>query len=279
MVTQLNIPDLNGEPHWLELYATPMKDKEGKIIAVLELIVDINERKASEKKIDEMMKKLLMTNEKLEVVGKLTRHDARNKLAVIVNNSFLAKKHLPEAHDVLDYLDAIESVVDQMANIFDFAQIYEKLGTEELSYVDVQKSAEDAISLILCPDGTEFVVECNRLVVLADSLLRHMFYNLIDNSLKHGKNVTQIRFSYKKRENSLELIYEDNGCGVPQDEKHKIFEEGYGKGTGYGLYLIKKTCDAYCWTIKENGTHSKGAKFTLIIPQNGKDEKTAYLIT
>ena len=279
VVTQMNVPDFNGEPHWFELYATPMKNKEGKVTAVLELIVDIDERKASEKKIDEMMKKLMMTNEKLEVVGKLTRHDARNKLAVTVNNIFLAKKHLPEAHDVLDYLDAIESVVDQMANIFDFAQIYEKLGTEELSYVDVQKSEEEAISLILCPDGTEFVVECDRLMVLADSLLRQMFYNLIDNSLKHGKNVTQIKLRYREEENSLDLIYEDNGCGIPQDEKDKIFEEGYGRGTGYGLYLIKKTCDAYGWTIKETGTHGKGAKFTLTIPQNSNDEKTAYLTT
>ena len=139
---------------------------------------------------------------------------------------------------MLDYLDAIESVVDQMANIFDFAQIYEKLGTEELSYVDVQKSAEEAISLILCPDGTEFVVECDRLMVLADSLLRQMFYNLIDNSLKHGKNVTQIKLRYREEENSLDLIYEDNGCGIPQDEKDKIFEEGYGRGTGYGLRTL-----------------------------------------
>ena len=145
--------------------------------------------------------------------------------------------------------------------------------------MDVQKSEEEAISLILCPDGTEFVVECDRLMVLADSLLRQMFYNLIDNSLKHGKNVTQIKLRYREEENSLDLIYEDNGCGIPQDEKDKIFEEGYGRGTGYGLYLIKKTCDAYGWTIKETGTHGKGAKFTLTIPQNSNDEKTAYLTT
>jgi signal transduction histidine kinase len=58
---------------------------------------------------------------------------------------------------------------------------------------------------------------------MADSLLRQIFYNLVDNSLKHGKNVTQIRFRYKEGKNNLKLIYDDNGCGIPKDEKEHIF--------------------------------------------------------
>jgi signal transduction histidine kinase len=259
------------------LYATPVKDRNGKITSALELVVDINERKVSEKKMEQMMKKLLMTNEKLGVVSKLTRHDARNKLSVITNNVFLAKKQLPKNHDSLEYLDAIESVSGQMANIFDFARIYEKLGTEELSYVDAKKSINEAVSLISCSDDVDFVVGCDRLVVMADSLLRQIFYNLVDNSLKHGKNVTQIRFRYKEGKNNLKLIYDDNGCGIPKDEKEHIFEEGYGKGTGYGLYLIKKTCDAYGWRINETGISGKGAKFTFTIPRKDKNGKTCYL--
>ncbi|PVX23571.1 MAG: hypothetical protein CW691_10250, partial [Candidatus Bathyarchaeum sp.] len=277
VVTQQTVPDPDGNPHWLELYATPVKDRNGKITSVLELVVDINERKVSEQKMEQMMKKLLMTNEKLGVVGKLTRHDARNKLSVIANNVFLAKKELPENHDAVEYLDAIEAVSGQMANIFEFARIYEKLGTEELSYVDVKKSVTEAISLVSCPDTVDFVVNCDRLVVMADSLLRQIFYNLVDNSLKHGKNVTQISFRYKETKNSLKLIYSDNGCGIPKDEKQHVFEEGYGKGTGYGLYLIKKTCDAYGWTIKETGDEGKGVKFTFTIPQKNKNGKTCYL--
>jgi signal transduction histidine kinase len=164
-----------------------------------------------------------------------------------------------------------------MANIFEFARIYEKLGTEELSYVDVKKSITEAISLISRPDDVDIVVDCDRLVVMADSLLRQIFYNLVDNSLKHGKNVTQISFRYNEGKNSLQLIYDDNGCGIPKNEKKHVFEEGYGKGTGYGLYLIKKTCDAYGWTIKETGSEGNGAKFTFTLPQKNKNGKTCYL--
>jgi len=41
--------------------------------------------------------------------------------------------------------------------------------------------------------------------------------------------------------------------------KKKIFNEGHGKGTGYGLYLIRKMREVYGWTIRETGKHGKGA--------------------
>ena len=68
-------------------------------------------------------------------------------------------------------------------------------------------------------------------------------------------------------ENHLKLFYEDDGVGIPEDEKEKIFVEGYGKGTGYGLYLIRKICEAYGWTIQETGKQGKGAQFTITIPK------------
>ena len=82
--------------------------------------------------------------------------------------------------------------------------------------------------------------ECHGLTVLADSLLQQLFYNLIHNSLRHAEKLSQIRVYYKEvKEDKLNLVYEDDGIGIPEDEK-KIFKEGYGKGTGYGSILNKK---------------------------------------
>ncbi len=192
----------------------------------------------------ETLTKLETLNEKLGVVGKLTRHDARNKLSVIANNVYLAKGQLAGNPGALDYLDSIESAVEQMENLFDFARIYELLGAEELSYVDVEKSVDDAVILFSGLADEKLVNECDDLMVLADSLLRQVFYNLIDDSLKHGEKVTQIRVYYKEGKDDLKLVYEDDGVGITEAEKENIFKEGYGKFTGYGLYLIKKTCEA-----------------------------------
>jgi signal transduction histidine kinase len=108
-------------------------------------------------------------------------------------------------------------------------------------------------------------------------MFRQIFYNLIQNSLKHGHAVTEIKIYYEERgTKALRLVYEDDGGGIPKGEKEKIFQEGYGKGTGYGLYLVKKLCDVYGWTIKETGTYGNGARFVMTIPKIRANELVAY---
>ena len=120
--------------------------------------------------------------------------------------------------------------------------------------------------------------ECYGLTVLADSLLRSLFYNLIDNSLKYGQKLSRIRIYYEKKDGELKLNYEDDGVGIAWDAKPKIFDEGYttGKGSGYGLYLVKRMMEVYGWAIQETGTPGKGAQFTIAIPKTNKDGKENY---
>lgn len=77
-------------------------------------------------------------------------------------------------------------------------------------------------------------------------------------------------------EGKLKLVYEDDGVGISKAEKEKIFNEGYGKGTGYGLYLIRKICEVYGWTIRETGKRGKGAEFTITIPKTNEKGETLY---
>ncbi|MGD8505923.1 MAG: CHASE4 domain-containing protein, partial [Candidatus Bathyarchaeota archaeon] len=132
---------------------------------------------------EQSQNKLQSTNEKLSVVGKLTRHDARNKLSIVTTNVFLAKQQLTHDHEALKHLDEIESACGQVERVFEFARIYEMLGAEELVYMDVQRNLGEASKLFSDLDGVKVVGECHGLTVLADSLLRQLFYNLIDNSL------------------------------------------------------------------------------------------------
>ena len=141
------------------------------------------------------------------------------------------------------------------------------VGAEELSYATVENCVNEAATLFSDLNGAKLVNKCHGLTVLADSLLRQLFYNLINDSLKHGKKVSQIKVHYKMEKDHLKLIYEDNGVGVAEAEKELIFKEGYGKGTGYGLHLIKKICEAYGWIIQEMGKTGRGAKFVMTIPK------------
>jgi signal transduction histidine kinase len=112
-----------------------------------------------------------------------------------------------------------------------------------------------------------YVNECQGLLVVADSQLRQLFYNLIDNSLKHGEKVAQINLRYIRVDDGVKLFYEDDGVGVSESNKLRLFEVGFtaGKGTGLGLYLVKKMIDVYVWIIAEEVEPGKGAKFVITL--------------
>ncbi len=260
----------------VSISAAPIK-VEGQLLGYVGLYKDISELKTTEKAVQETMIKLATMNEKLRVVGRLTRHDVRNKLATVRGNVFLARKRLPRNHEASEYLKQVDSAVHQVEEIFDFAGSYEMLGIEELSYLEVEKSFQEAVQLFPHLQDVEVLSDCRGVMVLADSLLRRLFYNLIDNSLRHGENVRAIKVHFEESdEDELELIYEDDGVGIPKSKKEKIFMEGYGKGTGYGLYLITKICEVYGWEIRETGKHGKGVRFTMTIPEVNEEGRTLY---
>jgi len=161
------------------------------------------------------------------------------------------------------------------------AGAYEKLGVEQLAYMDAKKILDEAVALFPDLKNIRIVNECGRLTLLADSLLRQLFYNLIDDSLKYGEKLTQIGIHYEKSEDQLKLVYEDDGVGISQDAKPKLFSEGYttGKGSGYGLYLIRRMIEVYGWAISETGTHGKGAQFTIDIPKAKPDGRPNYKLS
>ena len=247
----------------------------GRLVGYVGMYKDISELRNAEKKLETM-------NEKLRVVGGLTRHDVRNKLSTIKGNIYLDKKKLADHPEVLQSFKDMESACEQIVRIFEFAKDYERLGVEELTYVDMEKIVDEAVSLFPNLLGIRISNGCRGLVVLADSLLRQLFYNLIDNTLKHGGKATQIRIHYKiTNGNQLQLFYEDNGVGIQSDEKRKLFREGHttGKGSGYGLYLIGKMMEVYGWTIQEIGTSGEGAHFIITMPKANPSGKENYLVT
>ncbi len=225
---------------------------------------------------------LTIMNEKLRVIGGLTRHDARNRLTLVTTNAYLAKECLRGNDEAEGYLEKIEAAVNDVVGIFDFAKIYEMLGSEKPTYIDVEKAVNEATLLFPALETIKVVNDCHGLSVLADSLLRQAFYNLIDDSLKYAQSLTQIKVSCERASNDqLRLIYEDNGVGIPFDKKARLFQKGYttGKGSGYGLYLIQKMMEIYGWTIQETGEPGKGAQFVMKIPKLNKEGKELYCLS
>jgi signal transduction histidine kinase len=101
--------------------------------------------------------------------------------------------------------------------------------------------------------------------LFADPMIGKVFYNLIDNARRHGDHVTRITFSYYLSANGMVIVCEDNGTGIPAEEKQQIFTKGFGRDTGLGLFLIREILSITGMSIRETGEYGKGARFEIMV--------------
>ena len=245
----------------------PVFDYEGNYAGATTIATDITKEKQTERDLTLALESLSLNldkiqelNEKLRVVGSLTRHDVRNKLSTVTGYSYLLKKKHVDLADVVEGLEKMAQAVDDSMKIFEFAKAYEQLGVEELVDVDVEKVVGEAIEMF--SDLPFKVVNgCRGLTVRADSLLRQLVYNFINNTRKYGQKTTVAMVYYEKLPSGdLQLIYEDDGVGVPSENKKLLFKQGFSTGgsTGFGLFLSMKMIEVYGWTMAEKGEAVKG---------------------
>ena len=238
-----------------------------KIVGFFMVFVDISNLILVQNVLANALSKAELLNEKIAVLGGFTRHDVRNKLGLISGNLYLFRNKCKIEPNLEKYLSNIDDSVKNICDIFDLARTYEMIGVEELGPVDIGKMVQNALSLFADLKGVKVENKCIGLEVIADSLLTQVFYNLIDNSLKYGEKTSTISiFAEKLSEGSVKLYFKDDGVGLDKNFREHLFERGLGKGTGLGLYLIRKVCEVYGWTVKENGQSGQGAQFEFMIP-------------
>ncbi len=210
-------------------------------------------------------------NIKSDLLFSITRRDILDHLSVIINYLERAQlKTSPEAMQTFfnKTLESVESIRNQMA----FVSSLHASGITSAAWQSVTKAFWSAVMLIPA-SNIDIRVEMDDFELNADPLLPRIFYNLLVNSIQHGDHrMTKIRLSAQMSGESLILVYEDNGTGIPKDEKGKIFEFGYGKKTGFGLFLTRELLGYTGITISETGEPGKGARFEIIVP-NGKFRK------
>ncbi|MEO7524549.1 MAG: ATP-binding protein [Ferruginibacter sp.] len=111
----------------------------------------------------------------------------------------------------------------------------------------------------------------------ADSLLIQMAVNnLLDNALKYSSKENKVRITLFKNKNDLELKITDEGPGIADADKKKVFEKFYrvgneatkrSKGTGLGLYLTKRIVAAHRGKIFITNNNPNGSVFTIQLKQ------------
>ncbi|MDD1681375.1 MAG: PAS domain S-box protein, partial [Methanoregula sp.] len=205
--------------------------------------------------------RLRAANRQITLLTSITRHDILNKVSVIRGFLQLVKKKKPDPA-VNALLDRIDTETDAIRSQIEFTQVYQDLGSHEPQWL----ALADVVPRSSIPPAIAFTVEGKGYRIYADPMLKTVFGNLLDNSVRHGERVSEIRVVAYPSGNNLMVVWEDNGIGIPDAEKEHVFDRGYGKNTGLGMFLAREILSLTGITILENGEPGKGARFEMTVP-------------
>jgi len=233
---------------------SPIFDDKGSIISYIGNARDITEMKQFQNAIRE-------SNRKLNLLNSITRHDVVNQLTVVQGYTQLAALRKPDPVTT-DFLAKIALAVDTIRRQIEFTRTYQDLGAQAPAWFRVSEVIRGVkppeINLIFTGDSCE---------IFADPMIAKVFFNLFDNAVKYGKHVTTVTVGCEQKDNELAITFADNGIGIPLNEKQKIFDKGYGRHTGFGLFLAREILAITGITIHETGAHGKGAMFEITVPK------------
>ncbi|UCE44648.1 MAG: PAS domain S-box protein [Methanobacteriota archaeon] len=248
----------DGKKVTVSIGASALLDETGDHVGSLATLSDLTKRR-------EIESALRKANEKLQLLDAITRHDIINQLVVLSGYLGMAVRS-PEDEKSRNHLERAREAVHTIQDHLEFAGDYQSLGSKEPEWINAQLTLDSALASV---DLEDIRVEShlNGLELWADAMLEKVFLNLVENSKRHGEHVTRIEISYASRNNKAVIIVEDDGVGVPPDEKDRIFDRGHGKNTGLGLFLIREVLGITDYAITENGEHGKGARFEIVVPE------------
>jgi PAS domain S-box-containing protein len=208
---------------------------------------------------------LQLANRKLNTLSSITRHDILNQITAIVMYVSLAEEVVKDPA-LLSYLKKIEQTTQMIQKQIRFTRDYEELGVSSPRWQMIDATISKAVRGI-DTGNARVEKEVEGLEVYADMLLEKVFFNIIDNALRHGQKVTRIRFFSKETGDGLTIFCEDDGVGVPVSMKEGIFKREYFRNTGYGLFLAAEILSITGLSIRETGEPGSGARFEILVPR------------
>jgi PAS domain S-box-containing protein len=253
-----NLPMQSGD-RWADTLLVPLRDRNNVITGVMGVTRDITQRKKAEEALSQ-------TNKKLNLLSSITRHDILNQLTALRTYLELSLDYTKDP-DLTSFIlkeEKIAAIIDQQIS---FTRDYQQMGVNAPTWQMVQEIVSWTIQPLSV--GTVKVsIDCPDLEVYADPMFEKVFYNLVENALRYGgESLSQIHISSTTTTGGLIISVEDDGAGIPEGDKERIFERGFGKNTGFGLFLSREILGITGMTITETGIFGKGARFEILVPE------------
>lgn len=256
-------------------------------LGLLGSMIIILDKKVKEKteelqEANELLKEDIAKRKKAEERGSflltLLRHDLKNKHMVLQGYlQVLEDSDIPESQR--EIVDKALKANENSKQLLQKVGLLRDIDQEEEHEVDLSKYIMNAVekNKMKAEDkGISLKHQIDGCKVIGGALLEEMFSNLIENAIKHADCET-IKISVKEKGEKVLVRIEDDGKGIPEDMKNKIFEKNYkgpdSSGTGIGTYLIKQIAETYRGDIKVGNSDIGGARFDVILRKPGDNDK------
>ena len=226
--------------------------------ALLNVLTDITRHRRHEEEIK-------LANRKLALLSDVTYQDIRNKITVVMGYLDLSEK--PEREqDRPAFMKKSMDTLRAMQNLIKKTHDYQQMGVNRVRWISLEKIIREQFSLLSRNKAVSLEINLNGLEIYSDPFIEQVFFNLMDNAVKHGGGLTRISFSCEDSPYRAVLVCEDDGTGIPDDKKSGIFNRIVGGDGKFGMFFIREFLDIAGMGIAETGVYGKGARFEITIP-------------
>ncbi|MBR1369648.1 hypothetical protein RJ53_09240 [Methanocalculus chunghsingensis] len=251
-------PGLNeGRGAHLRCVATPLYGPDREVAGAVESIRDIT---------GEVMARsaLRNTNRQLTTLSGIIRHGLSKRLEELYRHLTIGSMQINDPAS-LSLLRKIEDSADGIRRQIAISRDFREIGMIPPVWMPVQETVHQATARL---DTRGMVVHpwTERLSIFSDPHLRTAISHLIENAIAAG--ATALLVTYQIRDDGCAIILEDNGTGIPDDEKERLFAESTER-SGHGLFLTREILGITGIDIHEEGESGRGARFVLLVPQEG----------
>ncbi|MFX1318948.1 MAG: PAS domain S-box protein [Promethearchaeota archaeon] len=273
----------DGEIIWIELNTRAIRNTNGEIYCYEGSLEDITKRKEAEIK-------LSTAHQRSEFLVDLMAHDLNN-----INQGIMMTLELIESDEQLpkhlrEGLEASLNQVERSAELITNVKRFQSLETEprRLSTRDLSPPFHAAVRAVerAFPNKQIFLstnIQDQTYWVYSDGFLTELFFNILHNAAKMDRNPMvkiEVQASEKSTNNFVKVEVQDQGPGVPDSEKKRIFNrypngpEGV-RGSGIGLTLVQRILQRYGGEIwvedRVTGDHTQGANFVVLLPRGEQE--------
>lgn len=208
-------------------------------------------------------------------------HEFKTPIAAIEGYATLLQDESLGVDSRNKYISKILENSSQLSNLTSNILTLSKLENQEIHlHMETYRLDEQIRKNILLLENKwnakniQFDIELSNIVFLGnEQLLNQVWFNILDNAIKHSPDFGTIYISQKSLEHGLSISIKDCGEGIPPDIQKHIFEKFYqgdssrkSEGNGLGLALAKRVVDLYKGTIQVKSSVGNGAEFVVFLP-------------